>query len=480
MQSQPPPKDPKDLIVMTRLNTNGLKRLADGTLVEKSPLGSVPPEPIRVPQRAPGAPKTLVAAEDEAYGADASEDRTVALAAADPKRVGSVENDVFTSAPPSPSAMPLASSSRGPAEPPLVGKSEPRSSASVASVASGVVIDARLEMETPTAMFVKDIQATLKEELAKQKASTPAPGPVFQLDALDDPAPARANSKESKSEPKQRPAVNPFEATARLEPSDGKKADPFKSVPPPPTSKPASLAPPPVKSAASLPAPLPGQANRKKDPVAVSVTTRPQRVERKGGFVAWAAALTALGVFVGVAGARVATGGAKFSFAQTAAAPAAAPATPEVGFAPRVTVPAEPAKEPQKVEAPVAEAPKVEAKVEANVEPVEPTKPAAAAPEKAAVEKLAEKASEKPVEAKVEKPVERRPARVARPEPVEKPEPVAKAKPERAEKPEPVAAKPKPEKVEKPEAPKATGKSADVAAAARDYAAVESQIGQSL
>ena len=63
---------------------------------------------------------------------------------------------------------------------------------------------------------------------------------------------------------------------------------------------------------------------------------------------------------------------------------------------------------------------------------------------------------------------------------MEKPEPVAKAKPERAEKPEPVAAKPKPEKVEKPEAPKATGKSADVAAAARDYAAVESQIGQSL
>lgn len=477
MQSQPPPKDPKDLIVMTRLNTNGLKRLADGTLVEKSPLGSVPPEPIRVPHRAPGAPKTLVAAEDEAYGADASEDRTVALAAADPKRVGSVENDVFTSAPPSPSAMPLASSSRGPAEPPLVGKSEPRSSA---DVASGVVIDARLEMETPTAMFVKDIQATLKEELAKQKASTPAPGPVFQLDALDDLPPARANSKESKSEPKQRPAVNPFEATARLEPSDGKKADPFKSVPPPPTSKPASLAPPPVKSAASLPAPLPGQANRKKDPVAVSVTNRPQRVERKGGFVAWAAALTALGVFVGVAGARVATGGAKFSFAQTAAAPAAAPATPEVGFAPRVTVPAEPAKEPQKIEAPVAEAPKVEAKVEPDK--VEPTKPAAAAPEKAvaAVEKPAEKPAEKLVEAKVEKPVERRPARVARPEPVEKPEPVAKAKPERAEKPEPVAAKPKPEKVEKPEAPAKTGKSADVAAAARDYAAVESQIGQSL
>lgn len=466
------PQQPKDLIVMTRLNTVGLKRLAEGTLVEKRPFESRPPEPMRVaaisepsivppPSRAAAVPTLL---EEDELGADAGEDRTVALGA-------DGADDRTVAAPIRPPAPPQT--------PPLARAEAP---ASVPPPSKG-----KLDIETPTALFVKDIQRTLQEELNKyeparvavERKVTPAAAASAKLGFAETVIDARPETKsvDAKVAETKKSSDRPM---VRTEPALNKSA----SVPPPPATKSAALTAP-QKSSGSLPAPLPAQASRRKDPVAVSVSTRPRRVERKGGFVPWAAALTALGVFVGVAGARVATG-APFLHAAGApqAAPAAAPQAAPVeaaGFAPKVAVPAAPKAE----EAPAvaAQADSKPAPAPAEVKVAEETKPAEAKPVEA---KAAEpKPEPKVAEAKPEK-VEK-PAAEAKPEPrVERPRPhrpapppseekVAKAdpKPEKAEKPEPA---PKPAKADKPE-PK---KSSEVGAAARDYANVDSTLGSSL
>jgi hypothetical protein len=490
--SQPPKST--DLIVMTRLNTVGLKRLAEGALVEKKPFESKPPaaprlsepprvftphpsrlsEPVRVPPPPPApafadsamhaaiAPMTTLEEEDQIEGADGAEDRTIALGA-DAAEDRTVAVPLHTPVPP---AIPPS--------------------------------DHRLDIETPTTLFVKDIQRTLQEELQKQDAcraermdaptlSPPkrAPAESMSEDTVVD-ASANANANAN--------AKTKAKASARVEPTFDLKFEPTPtkapSVPAPPTSKPSSLAPPAKTSTPSLPAPLHAQASRRKDPIAVSVTTRPPRVERKGGFLPWAAALTALGVFVGVAGARVATGA---PFLRAAAAPAPAPmsaplAAPEPGFAPRVAVPAEHVVEAKPVEFvakpadPVAPAVEVNAEeaVAANAEPAPQAAPPAHAVATAA--KSEEKAETK--EAKRPEP------RADRPRPRHATPPVEKTdRPEKADKPEksdktadpPVAAKPsRPEKSDAPPMPPKGTRSPDVAAAARDYAAVQSQLGESL
>jgi hypothetical protein len=489
VSSSHPPKE----IVMTRLNTVGLKRLAEGSLVEKSPFESRPPERrsarppepqvVSKPATQPPPPVTPIPVKLESSpvieldeldeltdaGADA-EDPTVMLGAE-----GGEDRTLAAPAHAAPaafvSATPKLTSVTSSAPPPAPRKkSDPPS----------LVVDPRLELETPTTMFVKDIQATLKEELHKQQkqaevqrraelatAATQPESPVFSLPPLDI-APLSESAHVGKRQ--ERDPDQPTKIQPRPELS--------KSVPVPPTSKPASLAPPPAKVTSSLPAPLPAQANRRKDPIGVSVTNRPPKIQRRGGFVPWAAALTALGVFVGVAGARIAMGAPFIRGAvQAQTAPAAAPGTPaaEPGFAPRVIVPTDNA-------APVAEAKPVETTKAVETKPAE---------EKPAGEKAKPTEAEKPV-AKAEpvetKSVETKSDHIERPRVVRRERPAPEPKPERIEKPEPkpepVAARPKPERVEKPEkaekpepAPK---KSSDVAAAARDYAAVESQLGQSL
>ncbi|MFO0671709.1 MAG: hypothetical protein U0235_19110 [Polyangiaceae bacterium] len=466
---QPPSQQQKDMIVMTRLNTVGLKRLAEGTLVEKRPFESRPPEPMRVgsiseppivppPSRAAAVPTLL---EEDELGADAGEDRTVALGA-DGSEDRTVAAPVRAPAPPQ--TPPLARAEAAPA--------------SVAPASKG-----KLDIETPTALFVKDIQRTLQEELtstsqrvAGERKQTPSAAPAALgfaetiIDARADKAEPKVDSK------KEKPADKP---AARTEPALSKSA----SVPAPPATKSAALtAPTAQKSSGALPAPLPAQASRRKDPVAVSVSTRPRRIERKGGFVPWAAALTALGVFVGVAGARVATGA---PFLRAAAAPVAAPAAQAqaepAGFAPKVAMPATPkAEEPapvaqdkpaEKVEAKVEETKPVEAKAETKTE-AKPTEAKPAEPAKVAEAKPS-KDEAKPAETKPEPRVERpRPHRPAPAAAAPSEEKVAKAepKPEKVEKPEPA---PKPAKTEGKKSP-------DVAAAARDYANVDSTLGPSL
>lgn len=473
-KSDQPQQPPKDMIVMTRLNTVGLKRLAEGTLVEKRPFESRPPEPMRVaaisepsivppPSRAAAVPTLL---EEDELGADAGEDRTVALGA-DGSEDRTVAAPVRAPAPPQTPPLARAAVAEPPAPTPPPPSVPPPSK--------------KLDIETPTALFVKDIQRTLQEELNKyeparvatERKATPSATPAAnKLGFAETMIDARADVKGADAKkPSDRPMV-------RTEPSMSKAA----SVPPPPATKSAALTAP-QKSSGSLPAPLPAQASRRKDPVAVSVSTRPRRIERKGGFVPWAAALTALGVFVGVAGARVATGA---PFLRGAAAPQAAPAAaqpqPEpAGFAPKVAMPAAP-----KAEEPVAPAEKPAEVKTAEAPKVEETK-AEAKPAEA-----------KPVEVKAEaKPAEPKPVAESKPEP----KPVAESKPEpRVERPRPhrpaaaptpaseekvAKAEPKPEKVEKPEpAPKPAKaepkKSSDVGAAARDYANVDSTLGSSL
>ncbi len=505
--SPPPPKANNDVIVITRLNTVGLKRLAEGTLVEKSlesrppapptRASSKPPEPARLgPSSMPPGLKSEPAmpkpvrdmqssaeildvgdllgpdAEDKTLGlgADAAEDRTIAVKTTPPPQM----------APFMASIERVASDRDRTAVAPV-----DRTKIAAARAEPALVVDPRLEMETPTALFVKDIQATLKEELAKQqreaaKAATPVPPQpaIFQLPPLEI-APISESAGLAKRD------------TGRVDksaPLPNKNARPIgvarasQSVPPPPTSKPASLAPPAAKSTSSLPAPLHAQANRRKDPSGMSVSTRPARIERKGGFFPWAAALTALGVFVGVAGARVATGGSLGGMHPAPGAAQAIAHASEPGFAPKVVVPTEEAKPAEVAKAPEPPAPEP-TKVEAKVEP-KPTAPVAAevATTKApAKEPVAEKVEAK--EEKVERVWERpRPRRAA--PPVERaPEKTEKVAEKPEPKPEPVAAKARPAEkpAEKTEpAPKPPTKSTDVSAAARDYAAVESQLGQSL
>lgn len=540
-QTPPPSGAPaKDMIVITRLNTVGLKRLAEGSLVPKKPFESHPPQPMRAseaprsspPGASPSMPvpppmvtPSLIEAREFAAGVGSSEGSSPELEAIDPLPLDSLDQlgtDDDLEMHPADADDPTiglgaeASDDRtvtGPAvgfEPPALDESDLMRLSQPAPVETQMRMPSTLpapivpsqppmvgqrfqrvleQPETPTAMFVKDVSRLLSDELKK---APPAPMPSTSDIGFADTLLHKVDGEEQ-----QQPAMFSLDFEEAKKPSaPPPRAPQESSVISPAKAKVKAASSPPgapraVTSAAAAMTSGPTSqtpSSLRSDPAGVAVSTREgreRRVRRKGGFLPWAAALTALGVFVGVAGARVATGAVlrhtpatQAAAAQPAPLPVEAPA-PIAGpvAAPELTAdtakPAAAATEPTKEE----QTAKTEGhdKVEAA-----PTGGAAAdGKQTAPAEKLANGAAslaaEKPTPV-ADKPKPEAPHRSHHSEakPVERPEP--------APKPEAVAAKPsKPapvEKADKVEPPKP--KSPDVAAAARDYAAVESQLGQSL